>query len=205
MTPSATFSVSAATPSFLAASSIRIARTSAPARRSAVPLFSTDWLPAVMPSFGVRPVSPEIILTRASGRSSSSAAICASAVRMPCPSSTLPVNTVAVPSALMREPGARACGWSAGCPAGAAAAASARAGSRREGEHDAAKPGGEIAACQMGSVHDQVLPSRLGRAQDGAHDAVVACRSGRGCAASAVAHLRSRSAADCGRAAPSRS
>ena len=27
--------------------------------RSAVPLFSIDWLPAVMPSFGVRPVSPE--------------------------------------------------------------------------------------------------------------------------------------------------
>ena len=47
-------------------------------------------------------VSPEIIVTRASGRSSSSAAICASAVRMPCPSSTLPVKTVAVPSALMR-------------------------------------------------------------------------------------------------------
>ena len=43
--------------------------------RSAVPLFSTDWLPAVWPSFGVRPVSPEIIVMRASGRSSSSAAI----------------------------------------------------------------------------------------------------------------------------------
>src|SRR5262249_21624844 len=34
--------------------------------------------------------------------SSSSATICLSAVRMPWPSSTLPVNTVAVPSALMR-------------------------------------------------------------------------------------------------------
>ena len=71
--------------------------------RNAVPLFSTDWLPAVWPSFGVWPVSPEIILMRASGRSSSSAAIWASAVRMPWPSSTLPVNTVAVPSALIRS------------------------------------------------------------------------------------------------------
>src|SRR5262245_14577039 len=39
---------------------------------------------------------------RPSGRSSSSAAICLSAVRMPWPSSTLPVKTVTVPSALMR-------------------------------------------------------------------------------------------------------
>ncbi len=41
--------------------STSIARTSAPAMRSAVPLFSTDWLPAVWPSLGVRPVSPEIM------------------------------------------------------------------------------------------------------------------------------------------------
>src|SRR5947209_4657784 len=43
------------------------------------------------------------MVTRASGRSSSSAAICASAVTIPCPSSTFPVNTVALPSALMRS------------------------------------------------------------------------------------------------------
>jgi hypothetical protein len=61
------------------------ARTSAPAMRIAVPLCSIDWLPAVCPSLGVRPVSPEIIVTRASGTSSSSAAIWASAVTMPCP------------------------------------------------------------------------------------------------------------------------
>src|SRR3989475_9629561 len=36
--------------------------------------------------------------TRSSGTSSSSAAICASTVRMPCPSSTLPVTIVTVPS-----------------------------------------------------------------------------------------------------------
>src|SRR6516225_118416 len=70
--------------------------------RNAVPLLSTETLPEVWPSLGVRAVSPEIISTRDSGRSSSSAAICASAVRMPCPSSTLPVKTVALPSALMR-------------------------------------------------------------------------------------------------------
>jgi hypothetical protein len=56
-----------------------------------------------LPLIGVRPVSPEIIVTRASGTSSSSAAIWASAVTMPCPSSTLPVNTVTLPSALMRS------------------------------------------------------------------------------------------------------
>ncbi len=39
-----------------------MARTSAPAMRSAVPLFSIDWLPAVCPSFGVRPVSAETIV-----------------------------------------------------------------------------------------------------------------------------------------------
>src|SRR4030088_2472717 len=102
MTPSVTLSVSAETPSFLAARPMSRARTSAPAMRSAVPLCSIDWLPAVCPSLGVRPVSPEIIVTRPSGTSSSSAAIWASAVTMPCPSSTLPVNTVALPSASMR-------------------------------------------------------------------------------------------------------
>ena len=68
----------------------------------AVPLFSIDWLPAVTPSFGVFSVSPEIICTRSSGKSSSSAAICANAVKMPWPSSTLPVQTVALPSAVIR-------------------------------------------------------------------------------------------------------
>ncbi len=43
--------------------------------RNAVPLFSTDWLPAVCPSLGVRPVSAGTMVTCASGTSSSSAAI----------------------------------------------------------------------------------------------------------------------------------
>ena len=42
---------------------------------------------------------------RASGKSSSSAAICASAVTMPWPSSTLPVQTVALPSGADADPG----------------------------------------------------------------------------------------------------
>ena len=103
MTPSLTFSRSAETPSFFAARLMSMAHTSAPAMRRAVPLCSIDWLPAVCPSLGVRLVSPETIVTRPSGTSSSSAAICASAVKMPCPSSTLPVNTVTLPSALMRN------------------------------------------------------------------------------------------------------
>src|SRR5262249_8950197 len=99
-----------------------MARASAPAMRNAVPLFSTDWLPAVCPSLGVRPVSPDTMMMRSSGRASSSAANWRSAGRIPCPSSTLPVNTVAVPSALMRSqpssrrlvcrlPGRRAASW----------------------------------------------------------------------------------------------
>ena len=58
MIPSATVSVSAATPSVSRPRSSRIPRTSAQASRSAVPLFSIDWLPAVMPSLGVRPYPP---------------------------------------------------------------------------------------------------------------------------------------------------
>src|SRR5215470_13344892 len=100
--PSLVLRLSGAIENRLPATSSRIERTSAAARRNAVPLFSIDWLPAVWPSSGVWPVSPEIIVMRSSGRSSSSAAICANAVTMPWPSSTLPVNTVAVPSALMR-------------------------------------------------------------------------------------------------------
>ena len=134
-----------------------MARTSAPAMRSAVPLFSTDWLPAVCPSFGVRPVSPEIILTRASGRSSSSAAICASAVRMPCPSSTLPVNTVTLPSAIDADPGVEHAVvlQAAGQPG---CSAPARASDRARRRRRCAEAGGEVAARENGSVHRQVLP-----------------------------------------------
>ena len=56
--PSATFSSAAATPSFAAAADSSISRASAQAKRTAVPLSCTDWLPAVWPSFGVSAVSP---------------------------------------------------------------------------------------------------------------------------------------------------
>src|SRR5260221_185536 len=127
MTPSVTLSVSAETPSFLAARPMSRARTSAPAMRSAVPLCSIDWLPAVCPSLGVRPVSPEIIVTRPSGTSSSSAAIWASAVTMPCPSSTLPVNTVTLPSALMGNQ-ASSLRWGCRLPGGSGGAEPAERG-----------------------------------------------------------------------------
>ena len=123
-----------------------------------MPLFSTDWLPAVWPSFGVWPVSPEIILIRASGRSSSSAAIWASAVRMPWPSSTLPVKTVAVPSALMRiQPSSlRLFCRLPGSRGGVLAERALRI--EREGDDDRAEPGGEFTSIDGGSVHGQVLP-----------------------------------------------
>ena len=103
MMPSLTLSVSAGRAKRLAPWSTSSARASAQASRIAVPPFSIDRLPDVWPSSGVRAVSPEIIWTRVSGRSSSSAAICANAVKIPCPSSTLPVKIVAEPSASMRS------------------------------------------------------------------------------------------------------
>ena len=50
------------------------------------------------PWFGARAVSPSTIAHRASGTSSSSATICASAVRMPVPRSTWPCSAVTLPS-----------------------------------------------------------------------------------------------------------
>ena len=96
--PSATDRSAAGKPSFAAAAASSSSRASAAANRSAVPPCSIDRLPDVTPSFGVREVSPEITTMRARSTSSSSATICASAVVMPCPSSTLPVNTVTAPA-----------------------------------------------------------------------------------------------------------
>ncbi|MNC92148.1 hypothetical protein D3C83_85230 [compost metagenome] len=62
--PSATASAATGAPSFAAASSSRIWRASAQAKRRAVPLFSTERLPAVMPSLGVRAVSADTISMR---------------------------------------------------------------------------------------------------------------------------------------------
>ena len=97
--PSLTFSSVAGTPSLAAAAASRISRASAHANRSAVPLCSTDKLPAVCPSLGVRAVSPWTTSMRASSTSSSSAAICESAVPIPWPSSIFPVKIVTPPFA----------------------------------------------------------------------------------------------------------
>src|SRR5262245_25593586 len=171
MVPSATASVSAATPRCLAASSSRIARASAPAMRSAVPLFSTDWLPAVCPSLGVRPVSPEIMAIRSSGRSSSSAAICLSAVRMPWPSSTLPVNTVAVPSALMRSQASRRRLVCRLPESRAGSCAAARRGSSEKATTMAPRPA--VKSRRVRNAFMSGPPHLVGRAQDGGNDPVV--------------------------------
>src|SRR5712691_4232366 len=65
-------------------------RISAHARRIDAPETSMDRLPAVYHSFGARSLSPETTRKRSGLTSSSSAAICVSAVTIPCPSSTLP-------------------------------------------------------------------------------------------------------------------
>ena len=55
------------------------------------------WLPAVVPWSTVWPVMPWTILVAEMATSSSSATICRVAVRVPVPSSTLPVDTVTTP------------------------------------------------------------------------------------------------------------
>ena len=101
--PSFTSSTPASTPRRAAAAPSSSARASAQANCNAVPLSWIDRLPDVTPSFGVRDVSPETTRSRPRSTSSSSATICVSAVRMPWPSSTLPVNMVTVPSASIRN------------------------------------------------------------------------------------------------------
>src|ERR1700681_5096974 len=57
-----------------------------------------ERLPDVTPSFGLPVVDARTIRTRPISRSSSSAAIWASAVTMPCPISTFPGETLTWPS-----------------------------------------------------------------------------------------------------------
>ncbi len=73
-------------------------RAAAVACRRCGPAAWRVLLPAVRPWSTVFAVSPICMCTRANGTSSSSAAICASAVSMPVPRSTLPVETITVPS-----------------------------------------------------------------------------------------------------------
>src|SRR5258707_8597017 len=57
----------------------------------------TERLPEVTPSLGLATVDARAICTRPISTSSSSAAICASAVTMPCPISTFPGETLTWP------------------------------------------------------------------------------------------------------------
>src|SRR5262249_32248741 len=174
-------------PSGVAASPTRIARPSARASRSAMPLFSIDWLPAVSPSFGIRSVSPEIICTRSSGRSSSSAAICASAVTMPWPSSTLPVQTVALPFTLIWIQASslrlvsRLPGSFAGCCASTTCGSSENASSRPPAP--AVKARREMTGAVISGP-----PHGVGGAQHGADDAVVGAAAAQ-VGGEALAHL----------------
>jgi hypothetical protein len=63
-------------------------RACAAARRKGAAWIWIDELAMVAPWLGARGVSPSTMLTRAIDTSSSSATICASAVRMPVPRST---------------------------------------------------------------------------------------------------------------------
>src|SRR6185503_4175763 len=98
MVPSSTVRRDDSVPSRRAARPSSSERTSAQATRSALPPSEIDWLPEVTPSSGLWAVDAGSMRILASPTPSSSAAICASAVRMPCPSSTLPLAIDTVPS-----------------------------------------------------------------------------------------------------------
>src|SRR6266540_1781694 len=68
------------------------------AARTAGPMLGTVEEPAEIDAYGPRAESPSTTSTRSSGRPSSSAAICAIAVRVPVPMSCMAVITVARPS-----------------------------------------------------------------------------------------------------------
>lgn len=101
ITASATVSVRASTPNCFAAPSTSSPRTCAAAFSNAEPLSAIVWLPAVRPSSGDAPVSAVRNVISEGFMFSSSAATCSSAVRTPVPSSTLPVNTVTLPSGVI--------------------------------------------------------------------------------------------------------
>ena len=90
-TPSTTISSAAGTPSFFDARSTSAWRAVAAARRSSPPPCEMVRFAPVIHWSGVVAVSPITMVMRSKGTSSSSAAICASAVLVPVPRSTLPV------------------------------------------------------------------------------------------------------------------
>ena len=74
-------------------------RAAAAAARSSGPASTIERLPNVPRSYGQRSVSPITSRTASDGTPSSVATSSESAVRFPCPTSTLPVKAVTVPSA----------------------------------------------------------------------------------------------------------
>ncbi len=98
MLPSATSNSSGARPSTWPARSSRNRRACAAAWRSGTAATWIVSLAIVGPWSGPASMSPSTIVTRASGTSSSSATIWASAVRMPVPRSTWPLKAVTPPS-----------------------------------------------------------------------------------------------------------
>ena len=86
-------------PKRAAARSTRTSLAPAAARRSASPASGIDRLPNVPGSWGHRSVSPWTIRTAAGSTASSSATSSRNAVRLSCPTSTLPVKAVTVPDA----------------------------------------------------------------------------------------------------------
>jgi len=71
---------------------------SAAAARTAGPIEGTVDDPAEIAAYGPRSESPSVTVTWSSGIPSSSAAICAIAVRVPVPMSCIAVTTVTRPS-----------------------------------------------------------------------------------------------------------
>ncbi len=82
----------------LAATPTRRSRAAAATRRNCGVIVGVVRLPNVPASNGVSAVSAVTIRTLSNGTRSSSAMVCAKAVRMFCPISALPVNPVMLPS-----------------------------------------------------------------------------------------------------------
>ena len=96
--PAATVRSPTGAPSLIDARASSAARAVAQARRSSPPPCAMVRLAPVIHWSGVVAVSPITISMRSKATSSSSAAICASAVLVPVPRSTLPTNMVTFPS-----------------------------------------------------------------------------------------------------------
>ena len=203
-TPSASSMSSTAATRRQPAASVSSRRTLAAAFRIAVPLSCIEWLPAVMPSSGVRAVSAVTSSIAAGETASSSAAIWIRAVRSPWPSSALPVKTVICPAASMRILES-SCGYLARSPGSPSFLASWAKAAPLVAKATTNAPWPN--SCRRESALTSGPPSRR-RPSRRPRDArrpgcACGCRSGRGWAPCAGA-APSRSASWCVRAAPAR-